>query len=199
MAPRPAGPRVPSVTDGSPSPQADAAESALAPIRPEGFFGGARLLAADARVVSLLIDDARRRAMERLLGIPRDQPSGGETLLTLIVLGGALKSRAPHRPTRPSLADTTWGFGLLREVGYGVAGPWARETPGFGALIALALVGAGTGVVVRKSVQGVKGVSHRGYAEFHHRYGHLIRRNIRRRAATEPRLRERGTLPLSDT
>jgi hypothetical protein len=191
-------PSVVGMTDSSPVSPSDAVEAPLAPIRPEGFFGGARLLAADARVVSLLIDDARRRAMQRLYGIPKDQPSGVETLMTLAVLGGALRSRAPSRPSKPSLSDSTWGFGVLREVGYGVAGPWARETPGFGALIAFALVGAGTRVVVRKSVQGIKGVSHEAYGEFHHRYGHLIRRN-RRRAGAAPAPRERGSLPLSDT
>jgi hypothetical protein len=186
------------MSDSSPVSPADAVEAALAPIRPEGFFGGARLLAADARVVRLLIDDARRRAMQRLYGIPRDQPSGVETVMTLAVIAAAIRSSAPSPPSKPSLSDTTWGFGMLREVGYSVAGPWARETPGFGALIAFALVGAGTRVAVRKSVHGAKGVSHKAYGEFHHRYGHLILRNRRRTGAT-PAPRERGSLPLSDT
>jgi hypothetical protein len=186
------------MTDSSPVSPADAAEAPLAPIRPEGFFGGARLLAADARVVSLLIDDARRRTMERLFGIPRDQPSGLETVIALAVLAGAIRTRTPSPPSKPSPSDSTLGFAVLREAGYSVAGPWARETPGFGALIAFALVGAGTRVVVRKSVHGIKGVSHEAYREFHHRYGHLIRPN-RRRASATPAPRERGSLPLSDT
>ena len=177
----------------------------LAPIRPEGFFGGARLLAADARVATLLVDDARRRTMERLFGIPRDQDSVLETMIALAMLGGALRSqadrgRAAYRRVRRlnNSQRAMIGFGALREVGYGIAGPSARQTPAFASLIALALLGAGTRVVVRKSVHGVKGASHEAYTDFHHRYGHLIRRN-RRRAGAEPGLRERGALPLSDT
>jgi hypothetical protein len=41
-------------------------------------------------------------------------------------------------------------------------------------------------------------MSHQAYAEFHHRYGNLIRPNRRRRAGAEPASRERGALPMSD-
>jgi hypothetical protein len=185
---------VAAMTDSSPTSPVAAEPPPLVPIRSEGFFGGARLLAADARVVSLLIDDARRRTMERLLGIPRDQPSGVETVIALAVLAGALRSRAPHRPARPGVTDAAIGFGVLREAAYDVAGPWARESNYFGTLLAFALAGAGVRMAVRKSVHGVKGLSRQGYAEFHHRYGHLILRNRRRGAGP----RERGSLPLSD-
>ncbi len=184
MAAPPDRPSVVAMTDSSP----------LAPIRPEGFFGGARLLAADVRVVSLLVDDARRRTMERLFGIPRDQPSGVETVIALVVLAGALRSRVPNRPARPGVTEAALGFGALREAAYDVAGPWARESSYFGTLLAFALAGAAARMAVRKSMHEVKGLSHQAYAEFHHRYGHLIRPNRRRRAAP----RDTGSLPLSD-
>jgi len=189
------------MSDLSPVSPADDVETPLAPIRPEGFFGGARLMAADARVAYLLVDDARRRAMERLLGIPRDQPSGIETLVTVGFLLSATGSRAKsgraaiHSHRQLSGIDrTVIGFGVLRGVANGIAGPSARETPAVTSLIALALVGAGARVVVRKSVRGVRGVSHEAYKDFHHRYGHLILRNRRRGAGP----RESGALPLSD-
>jgi hypothetical protein len=147
--------------------------------------------------VYLLADDARRRAIERVFGIPRDEKSGLLTLFALAAVGSALQTRVPSRPTRPGVSDVVFGFGAVREAAYDVAGPWARESSYFGTLLAFALVGATAGVAVRKTVHGVKGVSHQAYAEFHHRYGHLIRRNPRR-AAAEPGPRERGTLPISD-
>jgi hypothetical protein len=162
------------------------------------LFGGARLLAADARVVYLLADDARRRAIERVFGIPRDEKSGLLTLFALAALGSALQSRVPGRPSRPGLSGVMFGFGAVAEAAYDIAGPSSRESPYFGTLLAFALAGAATRVAVRKTAHGVRGVSHEAYREFHHRYGHLIRRNPRRRAEPEPGPRERGTLPISD-
>lgn len=136
--------------------------------------------------------------MERMFGIPRDEDSGLVTLFALAVVMSALQSRVPSRPARPGASDVVFGFGLLRESAYAVAGPWARESSNFGTLLAFALAGATARIAVRKTAHGVKSVSHQAYAEFHHRYGHLIRPNRRRRAAAEPGSRERGTLPMSD-
>lgn len=180
MACRAGRPSVAGMSSSDAPAPVEAVQAALARIRPEGFFGGARLLAADARVVYLLADDARRRTMERLFGIPRDQPSGVATLVTLMVLAQAVRSRAPSRPERPTVNDVAFGFGALREAAYDVAGPWSRESSYFGTLLAFALAGTAARMAVRKSSQEVRGVSHKAYAEFHHRYGHLIRRNRRR-------------------
>ena len=166
-------------TSDAPAP-VEAIQEALARIRPEGFFGGARLLAADARVAYLLADEARRRTMERLFGIPRDEPSGVATVVALMVVAGVVRSRTPHPKFRPTVNDAAFGFGALREAAYDVAGPWSRESSYFGTLLAFALAGTAARMAVRKSSEGVSGVSHKAYAEFHHRYGHLIRRNRRR-------------------
>src|SRR6516164_4306458 len=123
------------MSDLTPVPPAGDVETPLAPIRPEGFFG-------DARVAYLLVDDARRRAMERLLGIPRDQPSGIETLVTVGFLLSATGSRAKsgraaiHSHRQLSGIDrAVIGFGVLRGVANGIAGPSARETPAVTSLI----------------------------------------------------------------
>jgi hypothetical protein len=87
---------------------------------------------------------------------------------------------------------------MLGEAAYNVAGPGSRESSDFVTLVGFALAAAGVRVAVRKTTRGVRGVSHEAYREFHHRYGHLIRRNPLRRAEAEPAARERGTLPISD-
>jgi hypothetical protein len=147
--------------------------------------------------VYLLADDARRRAIERVFGIPRDEKSGLVTLFALAALISAMQTRVPGRPSRPSVSGVVFGFGAIREAAFDAAGPWARESSAFGTLLAFALAGAAARAVTRKTVRGVRGVSHQAYVEFHHRYGHLIRPN-RRRMGAEPGSRERGTLPISD-
>jgi hypothetical protein len=132
-----------------------------------------------------------------VFGIPRDEKSGLITLFALAAVISALQDRAPGRPSRPGVSGSVFGFGMLLEAAYDVAGPSARESSYFGPLLAFALAGAGARVVVRKTSHGVRGVSHQAYREFHHRYGHLIRRN-RRRPGAEPGSRERGALPISD-
>lgn len=144
------------------------------------------------------MDDARRRAIERVFGIPRDEKSGLLTLFALAAVISAMQSRAPSRPARPGVSSTAFGFGILLESAYDLAGPSGRESPVLGTLLAFALVGAGARLAVRKTVHGARGVSHQAYAEFHHRYGHLIRRNPLRRGRAEPGSRERGALPISD-
>ena len=133
-----------------------------------------------------------------MFGIPRDEKSGLVTLFALAVLISAMQERAPSRPSRPGPSGVMLGFGMLGEAAYSVAGPGARESSNLVPLLGFALAAAGARAAVRKTAHGVRGVSHQAYAEFHHRYGHLIRPNRRRRAGAEAGSRERGTLPMSD-
>lgn len=159
-------------------------EHKLAPIRREGYFGGVGLLAADARVVLLFADEARRRALQRLLGISRVDKSGLETLIVLALLAGATRRRveAVPKPSTPTLPSALAGVGLVKEAAYGIAGPWARESPYFGTLLVFAVMGASVRFGVRASTRGVRSLSHQARTEFDHRYGHLIRPNRPRRS-----------------
>jgi hypothetical protein len=168
---------VAAMSSNGPVSPAAAAQAVLAPIRPEGYFGGVRLLAADARVAYLLANDARCRAMERLFGIPRDEKSGLATLIALGTLAEVIRRSSQGLAKGPTAPDYLFGLGMLRESAYGLAGPSSRQSHYFGTLVAIALVGASARVAVRKTVHGVRGVSHQAYTDFHHRYGHLIRPN----------------------
>jgi hypothetical protein len=151
----------------------------LAPIRREGYFGGAGLLAADARVASLFAGEARRRTMQRLFGIPTTEKSGLATLIALLTLAEGTQHRMEgvKRPTPPTPIGVMFGIGLVKEGAYAIAGPWARESPYFGTLLTFALIGASTRYVVRKSTRRAGALTRKGFHEFEHRYGHIIRPN----------------------
>jgi hypothetical protein len=158
------------------------AAAELTRIRHEGYFGGARLLAADAGVASLLANEARRRAMHRVFGIPLDSASGLATLIALGAVAKAVRRRTDNFQSGLSRSDALVGLGILRETAYDIAGPSSRSSRYFGTLLGVALIGGATQIAVKKSAHGVRVVSHRAFADFNHRYGHLIRPNRRRRA-----------------
>lgn len=122
--------------------------------------------------------EARRRTMLRLFGIPTADKSGLATLIAILSLGEAIRRRTNgySRPN-PTVVGAVTGLGLVKELAYDIAGPWSRESSYFGTLLAFALMGASARVAVRASVRGARSVSHKGFAEFEHRYGHLVRPN----------------------
>jgi hypothetical protein len=148
----------------------------------EEYFGGARLLLSDARVVYLLLNHARARVIARVFGITGENSA----LVTLIVLGLAAEaahrnvSRALGAPTTPHPADALIGSAMLRESAKGIAGTYAAESPMFGTLILLSLAGAVLRPVVGGSIRRVKTSALRAHADFNHRYGHIIRPSHRR-------------------
>jgi hypothetical protein len=157
----------------------------LVPIRREGYFGGVELLAADARVASLFADEARRRTMYRLFGIPKTDKSGLATLIALLTVAEAARRAMDgmSRPAPPTPIGVLFGIGLVKEAAYGIAGPSARQSPYFGTLLAFALMGASVRLGLRASTRGVRNLSHTARTDFVHRYGHLVRPNRPRAGA----------------
>ncbi len=149
----------------------------------DGYVGGARLLVSDVRVAILLLDEARYRVVARLFGVPRDK----SLLVTIVALGtvaGAAHGKAAQVlrvPAGPSVADTVMGAAVVRESVHRIAGAWSRDSPFFGTLVAVAVLGASFRPVLGASFRGVKASSHRARAGFDHRYGHLVRASRRRR------------------
>ncbi len=163
-----------------PVPPIGQAAAELARIRPEGYFGGVRLLAADAQVATMLANEARRRALRRLFGIPVDTNSRIATLIALGALVEGIRRQRERLPPKPSPDYGLIGLGVLRETAYEIAGPGSRSSRYFGTLLGVALIGGATRIAVKKSAHGARVVTHRATAEFNHRYGHLIRANRRR-------------------
>jgi hypothetical protein len=141
--------------------------------------GGARLLLTDARVVSLLLDDARRRAVARMFGVPLDK-TGLVTVIAVGTLAQALHDKAAPvlaGPALPSLGGAVFAGTTAKDVAHFIAGDWSRETPLFGSLVVVVVLGTLFRPVLRVSFRDVKASAHRARITFDHRYGHLVRRN----------------------
>jgi hypothetical protein len=169
-----------------PVPPIAQAAAELARIRPEGYFGGARLLAADARVAAMLANEARRRALRKFFGIPVDTNSRIATLIALGALVAGIRRQRERLPSKPSPDYGLIGLGVLRETAYEIAGPGSRSSRYFGTLLGIALIGGATRIAVKKSAHGARVVTHRATTEFNHRYGRLIRANRRRQKDEAP-------------
>ncbi|MGZ6658099.1 MAG: hypothetical protein ACXVHL_11950 [Solirubrobacteraceae bacterium] len=132
---------------------------------------GARLLARDVRIATLLLNDARYRVFQRVFAVERRDVN----LVTLIAL--LIMAEKAHTNTRrlragrgPTLAEDFMGFGIVREALCRVAGPNSRDTPLLSTLLAIAVIGG----AARSGLHGVRGSGHQADVAFHHRYGYLI-------------------------
>ena len=144
--------------------------------------GGAQLLMSDLRVALLLLNEARYRTIQRLFGVSRDQVNL-TTAVAALVLAGAVQERATralNAPGAPSASDVALGAGVLRELVYGAAGPWSRDTPFFGTLVTIAVLGGLARPAVGASLRSVMSSTRRMRLGFDNRYGQLIARNRRR-------------------
>lgn len=137
-------------------------------------FGGARLLLSDIRAAFLLANEARYRAIERVLGVPRDRAN----LVTVIALGMLLQAthekteqllRGPGAPTR---TDAVLGAAVLRELLYEVGRPPSRGSPWSDALVIVALLGGLSRPAARRSIRGIRASIQQIGAAFNDRYGH---------------------------
>jgi hypothetical protein len=156
-----------------------------------GNVSGARLLVRDVRIATLLLNDARYRAFQRVFAVER-RDVNLVTLIALLLM--ADKTQSTTRRLRggrgPTLAEDFMGFGIAREALCRVAGPTSRDTPLLSTLLAIAVIGG----AARSGLHGVRDSGHQADVAFHHRYGYLIdpghwrqRRAQRRTAAVNPR------------
>lgn len=145
---------------------------------------GLRLATSDMRVAFMLMNEARYRALERL-GVSREDANVA-TVITAVILADAAQRRAQWlsgASVRPTRADAIVGAAAAKEIVHEVAGTSLRDTPYFTALVAIALAGSFSGPILRRSLAGLKDVSHRSVGALHrlHRqYGHLIAPGARR-------------------
>jgi hypothetical protein len=148
----------------------------------DGYFSGAKLLARDVRIATMLLREGRNRACARLFGVRADD-SAIVTLIALVLLARAAQSKVHDviaAPGAPTARDTLIGAGILTETVHVIAGDWSREVPAIPAVILGAVIAHHLRPWERLALHDVRAVAHRARIDFDHRYGHLIRPNRRR-------------------
>jgi hypothetical protein len=145
-------------------------EPAKVRLRASGVSGG-RLLATDARIATLLLNDGRYRMLQRVFAVERKDVNL-VTFIALLLL--AQKSQATGHRVRTrrrfTPAEDFMAFGIVREALARVAGPDSRDTPLLSSLLAIAVIGG----AARSGLRGIRGSGHSADVAFHRRYGYLI-------------------------
>ncbi|MGN6170960.1 MAG: hypothetical protein ACTHQQ_22735 [Solirubrobacteraceae bacterium] len=108
----------------------------------DSYFYNLQAARSDPRLAYVLLNHARRRTVERVFGVTRDQ----QFVLTLILLGMAGRAVATRAAwirrmmPRPSSSEVLIGNSLLDEAAHALAGDSTRDTPLAGSLVAFALL-----------------------------------------------------------
>ena len=141
-------------------------------------FSTPQAFVSDSRLVLTVVNHLRYQALNRVFGTSRDQANA----LTVVLLLGAADSayEAARRITRMRLSASDAGLGTiaLREAALGIAGPGARQVPGFGTLVGFALIGGLAVPGLRRAVKRLRAAERR-----------VRRARVRRYEAARERLR----------
>ena len=124
-------------------------------------FGTPQLFLTDSRLVFTVLNHLRYEALNRVFGTSREQANA----LTAVLLLGAAESayETTRRISGMRLRGSDAGLGAiaLREAALGVAGPGARAVPGFGALMAFAVLGGLAAPGLRRAAQRMRAAERR--------------------------------------
>ena len=117
---------------------------------------GARLAVIDARVVILLLDEARNRVIARVFGVPKEN----SLLVTIIGLGAlaeALRGSAGKLQVKADwkLDDAVIATAVTHEALHAISGNRYRNVRFFGALVALAVLDKSFRPAVSRSFRAV--------------------------------------------
>jgi hypothetical protein len=117
----------------------------------------------DVRLVLAVLNQARYPLLRRVFGVSRDQAN----LLTFVLALGAANvtydalRRFIRHPWPFDGPDTIMGAAVVREAGFGIAGPKVAQAHVFGALIAFAAMKGLTLPEVRRALHGLHVVEQR--------------------------------------
>ena len=126
-------------------------------------FGTSQLFLSDSRLVFAMLNHLRYQALNRTLGLSREQTN----VLTAVVLLSA--ADGVYETTRRIIGirlhvvggDAAIGAIALREASLSMAGPSVRAIPGFGALVAFAIFGGFAAPALRRAGQRVRAAEQR--------------------------------------
>lgn len=139
---------------------------------PAVHFGSGRLLLADSRFAFAVVNHGRRWAIARVFGLTGPP---ADMLSFVLALGAAEATiqgvrHAIAKPFGLTGSDAVMGGFALREGALAIAGPAAREAPGFAAVVMLAAIG-GVGVpALRRARHNLRDLERRVRSERIRRY-----------------------------
>ena len=121
-------------------------------------FGTSQLFLSDARLVLALLNHVRYQALHRAFGISREQTNVLTAVLLLGAADGAFETARRVTGMRMHVAggDAALGAVALRDAALSVAGPSARAIPGFGTLVAFAILGRIAAPSVRRAAHSMR-------------------------------------------
>jgi len=126
-------------------------------------FGTPQLFLTDSRLVLTVLNHLRYQALNRVFGTSREQANA----LTVVLLLGAADSayEAARRISGLRLhvagTDAALGAIALRDAALGVAGRTNRAVPGFGTLVAFAVLGRLAAPGLRRAAHKMHGAERR--------------------------------------
>jgi hypothetical protein len=126
-------------------------------------FGTSQLFLTDSRLVLAVLNHLRYQALNRAFGVSREQANVVTAVLLLGVADGAYEATRRVTGMRPHVSGTDAAFGAvaLRDAALGVAGPSARAMPGFGTLVAFAILGGIAAPGLRRTTQRMRAAEQR--------------------------------------
>ena len=126
-------------------------------------FGTQQLFLTDSRLVLAVLNHLRYQALNRAFGVSREQANVVTAVLLLGAADGAYEAtrRVTGMRLHVSGTDAVVGAIALRDAALGVAGPSARAAPGFGTLVALAILGGIAAPGLRRTTQRMRATEQR--------------------------------------
>ena len=128
-----------------------------------GGFGTSQLFLSDARLALAVLNHLRYQALGRAFGISREQVNALTVVLLLAAADGTYEvgRRISGLRLHVSGPDAALAAVALRDAGLSVAGPQARQIPGLGTLVAVAMLGGIAAPTLRRTIHRLRAAEQR--------------------------------------
>lgn len=142
------------------------------PTEANAGFGTSQLFLTDSRLVLAVANHLRYQALNRMFGVSREQANVVTAALVLGAADGVYEATRRLTGARLPVTGTDAAFGALalRDAALGIAGPSARAIPGFGTLVAFAMLGGLAAPGLRRTAQRLRAAEERVRRERMRRY-----------------------------
>ena len=133
------------------------------------------LLVADVRMALVLLNQARYRTLERVLGLGREEANLA-TLVIVVAVAEASRNRASRwrrliRP--PGVSDMALGAAAMRESIYGVAGKSSDQMPLAATLVTIAVAAHLASPVIRRTATAIRASTRGLHRALDRQYGRV--------------------------